>query len=458
MADELPDYLIGDKGVQLTGSPIHTPDGGLLVGQNVEFIREQGMGGIASRRSLTRLNGSVLAGAVHHLANLPFPFPTSKVLMVGLNTGETGLSWLKSTDGTTFTSVADTIANRPLAVDKFTLNVSANLHPGFFYMAQRSASYKRRFYFPSDNYVVWFSGIVATPTRPPVDQYDGSIGLELFRLPDNPTATLGSYPYWIIGIWMFNGLMWLCVWDPGGTAPNHKGRVLTFDPEDGTLALVGNRFGDGTGENHLGMPYALATFAGRIYVCTMGIAGSIPEPAGAVYSILPEIEATWTLDRTLTGNGIFGMDLLPFEGNLYMAVNGSIAQAARVDVRSAAGVWAASFTGPGVGQSYCGGLVEFNGDLYCCYFASGVSCLIKKFDGTSWTTDKDVGVDYATLIHAPGTPFVFEGALYWAFFNSTSGTATTNFLLKRTTGGVWTRPITLRGLRGGLGYYRPDAT
>lgn len=458
MADEIPDYLIGDKGVQLTGSPIHTPDGGLLVGQNVEFTREQGLGGIASRRSLSKLNSSALAGQIHHLANLPFPFPTSKVLMVGLNDGETGLSWLKSTDGAAFTSIASTLVNRPIAIDKFTANVSANLHAGFWYMAQRSASYKRRFYFASNNYVVWYNGIVTTPTRPPIEQYDGVFGLELFRMPDNPTATAGSFPTWIIGIWIFNGLMWLCVWDPGGTAPSHKGRVMTFDPEDGTLALVGNRFGDGTGENTRGMPYALASFAGRMFCCTMGIAGSIPEPGGRVYSILPEVETTWTVDRTLTGSGEFGMDLLPFEGNLYMGVNGTVSQPARIDVRTPGGTWSASFTAGASAQSYCGGLIEFNGDLYCAYFNSGVTCQILKFDGASWVVDKDIGVDYTTLVHAPGTPIIFEGALYWAFFNQTSGSALTNFLVKRTTGGVYTRPLTGRGIRGGLGFYRPDAT
>jgi hypothetical protein len=455
MPNELPDYLIGDKGVQLTGSPIHTPDSGLLVGQNVEFVREQGLGGIASRRSLTRLNGSVLAGTLQHVANLPFPFPTSKVLMVGLNTGESGLSWLSSTDGTTYATVADTIAHRCVNVAKFSADVSVSLHAGNFYMPQRSGSYRRRFYFASDNYVVWFVGIVATPTRPPVDHYDGSVGLELFRLPDNPTATLGSFPYWIIGMWVIDGLIWMVIFDPGGVAPDHKGRVMTFDPENGTIALVGNRFGNGTNENTKGMPYALASFAGRIFVGTMGISGN---PAGGVYSILPTVETTWTLDRAIAVDDGYVMDLLVFQGNLYMATNSDASGTPRVDQRTPNGTWSVSFTGPAAGVSYCGGLVEFNSLLFVVYFKSGASCLIKKFDGTSWTTDKDVGVDYAVLAHAPGTPLVFEGNLYWPFYDSTNGTATTGFLLKRTTAGVWSKVLNARGIRGGLGFYRPDAS
>lgn len=457
MANELPDYLIGDKGVQLTPTPLHTPDSGLLVAENVEFFRDGGIGGIASRRSLTPLNLSNLGGVVNHLANLPFTYPSVKILMVGLNSGETGLSWLSSPDGTTFTSIATTVLNRIVNQNSFKANVSSFLHPGNFYMPQRTASFRRRIYFGSDDYTVWYSGIVSTPTRPPIEQYQGLDGLELFRLPDNPTATAGSFPQWIMGIWVFNGLMWLLVLDPGGVAPNLKGRVLTFDPLQGTIALVGNRFGNGTGENTKGMPYALASFAGRMFCGTMGISG---DPAGGVYSILAGVENTWTLDRAMVADDGYCMDLLPYKGSLYMATSCDASGTARVDKRTSAGVWSASFTAPATNVAYCGGLIEFEGNLFCafCGINSGgtVYMLVKKFDGTSWTTDKDVGTDYAVTNFAPGTPLVFEGALYWPWYDATSDTALTGFLLKRTAGGVWSKVLNNRGIRGGLGFYRDE--
>lgn len=455
MANELPDYLIGDKGVQLTATPLHTTDGGLLVAENVEFNREGGIGGIASRRSLTKLNATTLGGAIKHLANLPFPYPSVKILMVALNDGETNKAWASSTDGATFTDIATSVLNRAVSVGKFTANVSSALHPGNYYMPQRSASYKRRLYFASDDYVVWYSGIVSTPTRPVVEQYDGTEGLELFRLTNNPTATAGSFPYWIIGLWVFNGLIWLCTFDPGGVAPDHKGRVLTFDPQQGTIALVGNRFGNGTGENDQGMPYALASFEGRMFVGTMGISGN---PEGAVYSILAGVENEWTLDRQLAVDDGYVMDLLPYRGSLYMAVSADASGTARVDVRTA-GSWAISFTAPATNVAYCGGLVEFDGNLYCAF--SGINGgtkygLIKKFDGSSWTTDKDVFTDYTLTGHAPGTPFVFEGNLYWPWYDATNQSATTGFILKRTTGGTWSKALDARGIRGCLGYYRDE--
>lgn len=461
MPNDLPQYLIGDKGVQLTATPLHTPDTGLLQGENVEFDRDGGLGGIASRKSLVELNATALAGEVKHIVNLPFPYPSVKVLMLALNAGEvaSGRSWAESLDGATWTNISSSDLDAAVATAKFTANVSTNLTPVYFYMPQRTASYKRRIYFASDDYVVWYTGMVTTPTRPPIDQYDGGDGLELFRLPDNPTATAGSFPYWILGIWIFNGLMYLLTFDPGGTAPNHKGRVLTFDPQQGTIALVGNRFGDGTGENKRGMPYALASYQGRIFVCTMGIAGSGPEPGGRVYYILPGVDSTWTTDRTLTASGEFGMDLLPFQGNLYMAVNGAGAHTARVDVRNSAGAWATSFTAPGTNVSYMCGLIEFEDNLfaaYCNLNGAPKYGLIKKFNGTTWTTDKDVFTDYTLTAHVAGTPFVFEGNLYWPWYEAVNDSATTGFLLKRTSGGTWSQVLTSRGLRGAMGYYRDE--
>lgn len=458
MAGGLPDYLIGDKGVQLTGSPIHTPDSGLLVGQNVEFVREQGLGGIGSRRSLTALNTTALAGAVKHVANLPFPYPTALIMMVGLNSAEDPLSWLTTVDGTTFETVAVTVAKRSLDVGYFTANVSAFLHGLNVYMPQKAASYRRRFYYASDDYVVWYSGIAAdTATRPVVAQYDGSIGLELFRLPDNPTATVGSLPFWIIRLDVIAGLIWLCVFDPGGVAPNLKGRVLTFDPEDGTMALVGNRFGDGTGENTGGMPYCLRSYAGRIFCGTMGISGN---PAGKVYSILAGVETEWALDRAMAADDGYCMDLLEYNGDLYLSTACDASGTARVDKRTGAGVWSASFTAPTTNVAYCGPLVEFEDELYTCFFAgSGGTkyCLIKKFDGSSWTTDKDINTDYSVTTLVPGQPYVFRDALYWPFFPGAT-TDTSGFLLKRTAAGAWSKVLDARGIRGCLGAYRDSAT
>lgn len=454
MADELPDYLIGDKGVQLVGTPLHTPDSGLLRAENVEFTRESGIGGIGSRRALYPLNGTALGGRVLHLGHLPFPFPTAPVMMVALNAGETN-AWLSTLDGTTFTELPTTTLKRAPNPFEYVANISANLNPGNIFIQQRAASFRRRFYHASDDYTIWYSGIIATPSRPPLAHYDGDIGLELFRMPDNPTSPAGSYTTGIVGLWVFNGFIYIAVFDPGGVAPNLKGRVLRFDPEDGTLVRMGNRFGQDTGENTKGIPWALTRFAGKLFVGTMGISGN---PAGGVYTLIENVDDVWTLDHAFAADEGYVMDMLVYKGALYLATSCDATGNAKIYKRTPTGTYSTSFTGPDVALAYNGGLIEFDGNLYCCYFCDGANnLLIKKFDGASWTTDLDVTTTYTLATpFAPGQPLVFGGALYWPFYDATLATAKTAFLLKRTAAGVWSRPLTNRGLIGCLGFYRSD--
>jgi hypothetical protein len=443
VSDDNPEYLVGDKGVQLTGTPLHTPDGGLLSAQNVEFIREFGLGGIGSRGGLARLNGVAGAGAIVHVQNLPFAYPNDLVLMVALNAGETN-TWKKSTDGTTYTDLTSVELEKSVGTQKMS---GATINPQLFFIPQRSASYKRRLYYAGDNYTF-------DVTAPVMVVFDGVIAFELFRLPPNPTQT-GTVARWISEMMTANGLIYFCTFEAGGVAPDHKGRVISFDPENGTLVLIGNRFGNGTGENTGGMPYCLTAYLGSLWAGTMGVSGN---PAGKVYRILPGVDSVWTLDHAGAADDGYYMSLLQFQGSLFAARSADTSGTPTIQKRTSAGVWTTSYPGTGVGQGYCGGLVEFDSLLFCAEYQSGTRALIKKFDGTTWTTDKDVGVDYAILSKAPGQPFVFNGALYWPWFEDSSDVNLTNFLLKRTTGGVWTKAIATAGIRGGLGMYRPDAS
>lgn len=442
MAEDKPEYLVGDAGVQLTSSPLHTPAGGLLSAQNCEFIRDMGLGGIGSRGGLARLNSSALSGAVVHVQNLPFAYPNELVLLVAMN-GAATESWKKSTDAVTFTDIAAATLERQVAIDKFN---AVSIHGGIFYLPRRGCTYKRRFFFAGDNYTV-------DTTAPPLVTWDGTTAFEMFRMPNNPNAT--GVPRWIIDCWPADGFIYLSTWEFGGVAPDHKGRVVRFDPENGTLTLVGNRFGDGSGENTGGMPYCLGTYLGKLWAGTMGISGN---PNGKVWRIDPNVDETWTLDQTLGVDEGYLMSILQYKGNLFFACSADASGTPKVKRRTAAGVYSDSLTGAGVGQGYMGGLIEFNGELYCVEFQSGTRCLVKKYDNASWVTDKNVGVDLATTGHAPGQPLVFNNALYWPFFDHTNDSAATNFLLKRTTGGVWSTVLSNAKLRGGLGMYRPDAS
>lgn len=436
MASQTVDYLIGERGVQIVPSPLHTPDGGLLVAQNVEFIRDQGIGGIGTRGGLARLNGSALAGSVIALSNVPLAYPGEFDLMVGLNAGETN-TWDKSPDGAVYTGLPSSTLLRPAGVDKSPSAAGG----GGISLGQRAASYRGAFYYAGDNYVV-------DTTQPPFVNFNGTTSFEQFRVPTNPTS---SGPCkWIADTWIANGVIYLAVFDPGGVAPSHKGRVLAYDPSNGTLLLVGNRFGNGAGENTAGFPFCLTTYLGRLWAGTYGISGN---NQGKVYSLLPGVDETWQLDLTATLHNGYFMSLCAYNGNLYAATDADSSGTAIIQQRTPLGVWSTSLSAPAAASNYFAGLTVFNSLLFAAYYktATGV-VLIKKFDGSSWTTDLDVAGTYAAAV--PGIPFQFRGALYWPFIGSeTNATSTTGFVLKRTTGGVWSRPLNAVGIRGCLGQF-----
>lgn len=437
MPHEITDYLIGERGVQLVPSPIHTPDGGLLVAKNVEFIRDQGIGGIGTRGGLAKLSGqTALGGSILQLANMPLPYPGEFDLMVGLNTGETN-TWDKSTDGTSYTGLTSGTLGRPAGIDKS----PSTLGGGAISSGQRCASYKGLFYYPSDNYIV-------DTSAPPLNVFNGSIAYEQFSVPANPTAT--GVCKWISDLLIYNGLIYLAVYDPGGVAPDHKGRVLAYDPSVGTLYEVGNRFGNGSGENTAGFPFCLAAYGGYLWAGTYGISGN---NQGKVYKIRVGVDETWTLDTTGTLHNGYYMSLCAYKGSLYMATDADSSGTSIIQKRTSTGTVTTSFTAPASNTSYNMGLIEFDGNLYAAHYksASG-TCLIKKFDNSSWSTDLDVAATYAAK--TPGIPFIFRSNLYWPFLGGeTSASSTAGFLLKRTTGGSWSRVLNAVGIRGCLGQY-----
>lgn len=440
MATELPEYAVGSQGVNIVASPIHTPTGGLLTAENVEFIRESGIGGIGSRRGMAPLNaGAALAGSVLSLANIPLTFPGVIELMVGLDSA-TANSWKTTPDGVTFTNIAATTLERRSALSK----IPSGSGPGSISIGQRCASFKGAFYFPGDNYT-------QGTTAPPVVRWDGVTAYEQFRVPNNPTSD--EVPLWISDFWVADGIVYFAVWDHGGSAPNHKGRVMSFDPSNGSLAQIANAFGDGSGENTKGFPFCLTSAFGYLWAGTYGIAGN---NQGGVYRCLPGIDTGWTLDLTATLHNGYFMTLAPYNGKLYAGTDADSSGTAIVQVRNGTGTWSTSFTAPSAAQSYFAGLIVFNNLLFCAWYQGGGSpaCLIKMFDGSTWTTDLDVLGTYSNRF--PGMPFIFGGALYWPFIDG-SGGGSTGFLLKRTTGGVWSQPIAAAGLAGCLGTFIPKS-
>jgi hypothetical protein len=429
MSGKLPDFQLGQLGLNIVASPLHLPDGSLTIAENVTFIRDKGIGGLGSRYGLGPISGmTALAGTVQALSNIPLTFPGDPSLMIALNSN-TANSWRKSADGAAFTNLAAATLDRPEGfIIAGALGGVVNLSN--FWLSQRPVGRGTLFYYAGDDYVAYNPPTLGS--APPLMAWNGTTAWEVFRIPTNPTSPADSFCYQITDMLMANNVIYMSVWDPGGGAVDHKGRVMIFDPENGTLQLVGNRFGDDTGENLAGYPMTIAWYLGQLWAGTNTQGGGT---APLIYRIQPGIDDTWTDDVAGAALGGGCVSLAVFNGNLYAGFATNDAGNAVVRQRTAAGTWTASLTVAG-NPSYMGGLIVFDDELYVCHFHGGTACTIRKFDGSAWTTDKNVGTDINNT-HAPGVPVVFQDALYWPFLAPTSDGGATGFLLKRTTGGVW---------------------
>ena len=446
MAGKINIFNLGSLGVDLVKSPLHIPDGAWTQLQNGEFNPVGAQGAIKKRGALMPINSVALAGAVRTLMNVPLPIETTKVLMVALTAIESPNGWKKSTDGAAYTNLL--AANVPIALQDKAIVGFATVGG----IGCRPASIGRLFIYAGNDYIPY-----ADPghTAPPVLLYNGVSAYELFRIPPNPTSTAASNCMAILGMHVSNNLVYLGVLDHGGVAPNLKGRVLSLDPYNGVLSEIGNRFGDGSGENSAGCPFSLASYQGKLWAGTYGSSGN---NQGKIYSILPGVDDAWLLDHTATIHNGYYLDMIAYNGKLYAATDADSAGTAVIEQRTAAGVWTTSKSAPTNNVSQFYGLIVFDGNLYCGWRGTGgTQVTIFKFDGTTWTTDLDVTATFGGSIAAPTQPFVYNSKLYYPVPDSSVG-GQDGYLLQRTTAGVWTRAIDNIGIRGALGRYTPDAT
>ncbi len=448
-------FNLGANGVDLVKSPLHLPDGAWRLLQNGEFSADKAQGGVKKRGSLNALNSVALAGAVRAMINVPLPLaagaldpggvtaPASQLLLVALldDLSMVPPTWTTSPDGVTFTPI--TAATLPrYAVTRHQTGVTL-----FEYLTARVLTYHTTVYYPGNDY-----NPDTANSNAPLNLYTAAgVAAELLRVPLNgstdPTADN------VIGIFdmlVANDLIYFSVWDHGGVAPNHKGRVFSLDAVRGLLTEIGNRFGDGAGENAAGFPVCLAWYAGRLWAGTFGVAGN---NLGKLYSIVPGIDDAWTLDHSATLHNGYYQSLAAYAGSLFLATDSDISGTAIIQKRAADGTVTTATTAPDAGVSAFGGLIVFDNKLYASWRIGGAGAKthIYQFDGTTWTKDLDVGVTYA--VATPGMPFIFKGALYWTMGN----TGGAGFLLKRTTGGVWSQPIAAGYIMGPLGAWTPSA-
>ena len=434
-------YGFGKDGVNLVKNPLQLGDGEASQLQNAELrldVNAVGELALGKRGGFVALNGSALSGgAVMGMLGLNLKTTYVRTLYAGLGTAAAN-TFRTSTNGTTWANSA--AAPIPSVNSKFT---DANGERD----ARRISAFRNFIVYPFNTYT-------KGTDNPPLAIWDGTEGFTLLTIPIGPSATAATPAFEIVDLLTADGKLYMAIHDPGGSAPDLAGRVMSLNLESGALRQIATAFGNGTGDITGGYPCSLCFYKEQIWVGLQG--NTTTDGIGKIVRCYPEIDQTWTSDvATLTG---FPCSLAVYKGDLYAGVQTSVSSNSAVYKRTATtNAWAASFTSAaGAGDSgFCGSLIVYGTDLYACEYFSGATDVvhIKKWDGSSWTTDRDVdavdGVD-ATNPQMPGNSVNGPNTdLLFAFRPSSGDTTADGFILRKASG-TWTKVDPLINTNGML--------
>lgn len=427
MEKPLTNYLFGAGGVNLVKNPLELGDDEATQLQNAELILDQSTGGagaLSKRGGLPALNGTPLAGSVLGMLGLNLKTSYTRTLYAARGS-EDANTFRKSTNGTAWTDTATPLI---AAINsKFT---DANGERD----ARRHVAFRNFIVYPYNTYTVGTD-------KPIFALFNGTDALQVTSVPFGPSATASTPAYAITDSIVANGKIYFAVHDPGGSAPSLAGRVMSLNLETGAVAQVASSFGNGTGEMTGGYPSCLCWYQNQLFVGLQG--NTTTDGIGKVVRCYPDIDTAWSSDvANLSG---FPCSMAIYAGDLYVGVQSSVSSNCKVYKRSVtAGTYAASFTSAAgaAGSAYCGSLIVYNDELYAVEYFSGATDVVhvKKWDGSSWTTDRDVdSVDTvdATNPQQPAGAQVFSSALF-IVFRSTAVGAADGFVMRKS-GGTWSK-------------------
>lgn len=426
-------YDWGAGGVQLVKDSLQLADNELTQAQNAEIVPDANKGGVGSlskRGGLAALT-SALAGSILGAISLPLQSTFVRTLYCSLGNFDTD-RFLTTTDGVTW--VANNNPTRAMDIGKLAQ---------VYKPAHRIASYKNRLFYLEDDYTIDLS-TPANGTTPALLTWDGAAAHEILQLTSGPSSD-GNAPFYITDWLVANDLIYFATREPANTS-NYKGRVLSLNPFTGQVKQVAGAFGDSphyTG----GYPISLAFYQGQLFA---GLARDSAASTNAhIVRCYPDIDTEWTADTaTLPG---YVASLKEFRGELYAGLHGENATDVTVYRRTAAsGTWTVSDSGPstsGIHHFSC--LEVYNDELYGVVYSNGGTdqLHVRKFDGSSWSTDHDLVAEYSiTTALLPVNAVVFNGKLIITFM-ATGDVNEDGFILTKTTS-TWARPVTAANIAG----------
>lgn len=438
MGGQIDVYDFGGGGVQLIKDPLELSDTELLQSQNAEVVRDVnggGKGSLSKRGGLNPLNGSALSGAISGIIPVPLNSTFVRTLYASLGTAG-ATTWNKTSTGTSWTGISTPLrATATATANYMTIGTST------FAAAMRMASYRTFIVYPGRNYV----SDLSTPgnnTALDMDEFSSGEGFELFKAQVGQASSDGNYPFTVTDMLVANDTIYFAVHDPvnSGTL---KGRILSLNMVTGQVAQVATGFGSAIGLMTGGAPSCMEWYQGKLWVGLHGGNGS--GNVGKIVWCYPGIDTLWTVDvANLKG---YPSTLAGFQGDLFAGLYGNATNVATVARRAAStSAWTDSDTGGGGGtnRGYASAIV-YSGELYVVLSFTTASDVqkIRKFDGTSWSTDRDVAAtDWSGLSDPPGVgnAVVYNGDLYYVFIAS-NDTAVDGFVMRKTSGS-WSKVST----------------
>lgn len=441
MASDFSNYGFGRDGVNLVKNPLEMGDGEASQLQNAELRLDQvtvGEGAIGKRGGFVALNGSALASSVLGMIGLNLKTTYTRTLYVGRGSQNSN-TFRTSTDGTTFSNVSTPLI--PAVPTKFA-------DAGGKRDARRIASFRNFIVYPFNTYVVGTD-------NPILAIWDGTDALQLAAIPIGPSATASTPAYAITDMLTANGQIYFAVHDPGGSGANLAGRVMSLNLETGVIKQIATPFGNATGEVTGGYPCCLAWYQDQLWAGLQ--INATTDNVGKIVRCYPDIDSDWTSDvSTLSG---VPCSMAVYKGDLYAGVESSAANNSAVYKRTASSkAWAASFTSSAgaAGTGFCTSLIVYNNELYAVEYWSGATDVIhiKKYDSSSWTTDRDVdasdGTD-TTNPQMPGNSVLGSNSDLFIAFRpiAESDTAADGFVLRKV-GGSWSKVDAAQNTNGML--------
>lgn len=375
-------FNLGEQGIDLVSSPLHAKDGSLQRAQNAEFFLDRGKGGLRQRPPLRRLISAAVAQAIGGFATVPLADPYVYAIYVYDSTNavwkvsaDLGVTWTAA--DTTILSLTDTTIGRYAFSTDAAVPEPAGWRTNFGLLENG----KRKAYWirdPSSPGAVPGGG--ANPALTGIIAFDGTRTYELVHT----GARIPS------ALFLYQGSLYfaMTVFDAVPMSYGlYKVNLVTSEVTLAPLALIGDDATVGTplrevvnsGLSHLGRVWWLTGFKNT----------GVNARSARILSAHPDSTA-WTAERTAGAGLEHYTDGAVYKGKLYVGTMGVAGTAALIETRTPAGVWSTSLTGASaVTSNIFYGLKVYEDALYAIYgrYRGSATVTVHKFDGSAWTTD-----------------------------------------------------------------------